>query len=172
VSEEFEHQSHRGAHSKKPRETQHFQRQPSICEASGLSHLEESFANNYLQYKCHRRCSIDDLFGRKVFRSADHQYLLRTSAILIFIYQQPSAIEGDFLRPQQDSSQSLDAESAKAKPDVSSWAARFGHCKTASNGFWGTTDSLDGATVVVEWQLAEKEKWGNGLGNWSRRMFN
>ena len=52
---------------------------------------------------------------------------------------------------------------AKAEPTVAFYAASSGHCKTAFNGFRGTKDPLDGATVIVELALAEQGKYENGF---------
>ena len=38
-----------------------------------------------------------------------------------------------------------------------------GHCKTAFNGYRGMNDPLDGAEVVVELALADKQKYENGF---------
>ena len=57
----------------------------------------------------------------------------------------------------------LTIEYAKAEPGVKFYAASPGHCKTAFNGYRGTKDPLDGAKVVLELVLADKQKYENGF---------
>ena len=57
----------------------------------------------------------------------------------------------------------LTVEYAKAEPGVRFHAASPGHCKTAFNDYRGTKDPLDGARVVVELALADKQKYENGF---------
>ena len=38
-----------------------------------------------------------------------------------------------------------------------------GHCKTAFNGFRGTKDPLDGARVVLELALSERDEFKSGF---------
>ncbi|MCJ1273793.1 hypothetical protein MMC21_001586 [Puttea exsequens] len=59
----------------------------------------------------------------------------------------------------------LTLEFSKIEPDVRFYAACPGHCNTAFNGFRGTKDPLDGAKVILELALAEREKYGNGFWN-------
>ena len=52
----------------------------------------------------------------------------------------------------------LTIEYAKAEPGVRFYAASTGHCRTAFNGYRGTKHPLDGAKVVVELALADKQE--------------
>ena len=57
----------------------------------------------------------------------------------------------------------LTVEYAKAEPRVKFHAASPGHCRTAFNGYRGTKHPLDGAKVVVDLALADKQKYENGF---------
>ena len=57
----------------------------------------------------------------------------------------------------------LTLEMAKTYPDVDFYAANPGHCKTAFNGYRGAKDPLDGARVVVELAMAEKNRFKPGF---------
>ncbi|KAF2468769.1 NAD(P)-binding protein [Lindgomyces ingoldianus] len=54
-------------------------------------------------------------------------------------------------------------EMGKLEPGVLLQAVRPGHCRTAFNGFRGTKDPADGASVVVELVEDEWGRWGVGF---------
>lgn len=57
----------------------------------------------------------------------------------------------------------LTIEYAKAEPGAKFYAASPGHCRTAFNGYRRTRHPLDGAKVVVELALADKQNCENGF---------